>query len=270
MVVEIDPLDPDALRVSAVLPVFSETNSVRETVHALARLLGTRLTEIILVVADRSSPESRSVCAELAQDDSRIRVLDQRDNPGVGRAYREGLAATTGDPVLTIDSDGEMEVDKVPAMLDLMLRSNLALVVGSRWGEGGGFEGYGKLKYVLNWGFQKLFQAAFRTKIRDLTYGFKLMRAKLARDVEWSSTLHEIGCETTLRPIRAGYPAGQVGTKWRARVAGKSTNNPWRNFRYVAMALRILSGPAAAVRAGVPARWTSAQRSSSRAGRIVT
>jgi hypothetical protein len=59
---------------------------------------------------------------------------------------------------------------------------------------------------------------------------------------EWQGQYHEIGCETTLRPIRAGYRVGQVPTVWRQRKQGRSNNSFITNFRYVGMALAILTG----------------------------
>jgi hypothetical protein len=114
-------------------------------------------------------------------------------------------------------------------------------VVASRWLPGGGFTGYSRIKKILNWGFQQLFRLLFFTRIHDLTYGFKLMRGELARGIVWEGSLHEIACETTLKPIRLGVPVSEVPTRWTARTQGASKNTFLRNFRYVGMALRILT-----------------------------
>ena len=114
------------------------------------------------------------------------------------------------------------------------------LVVASRWIKGGGFSGYSPVKYWLNWGFQQIFRILFRTSIHDLTYGFKLMRAELAHGIAWEGTLHEIACETTLKPVRTGAKVAEVPSKWTARTQGQSKNTFMRNFRYVGTAWRIL------------------------------
>ena len=230
----------DDLRISVVLPVYSETRTVRQIVDWLGTHLGARLLEVIIVISPRSSADSQAVCSDLAREDQRVRVFEQRENPGVGRAFREGYARVRGNVVLSMDSDGEMEIETIPRMIAEMARSNVGLVVASRWLPGGGFVGYSPTKRWLNWGFQQLFRALFRTRLHDLTYGFKLMRAELVRNIAWEATLHEIGCETTLKPIRLGVPVAEVPTTWRARAEGRSSNNFLRNFRYVGMALSIL------------------------------
>jgi len=237
----LDVLALDDFRISVVMPVFSETGTVCTIVEWLRANLGPRLFEVIIVISPRSSQASKDVCHGLAHSDSSIRVLEQQENPGVGRAFREGYARVRGNVVLSMDSDGEMELATIPRMMAEMSRSNAGLVVGSRWLPGGGFVGYSPTKRWLNWGFQQLFRILFRARIHDLTYGFKLMRAELVRNIAWEATLHEIGCETTLKPIRLGLPVAEVPTTWSARMEGRSSNNFLRNFRYVGMALSILT-----------------------------
>lgn len=234
-------LDPGDYRVSVVLPVYSETDTVRQIADWLRAFLGGQLEEILIVLSPRSSAESRSVCKALVAGDRRVRLHVQRNNPGLGHAVRQGLALTRGNVVLLMDSDGEMEIETVPRMLGEMARGGFALVVASRWLPGGGFSGYCRLKYHLNWGFQQLFRLLFATRLHDLTYGFKLMRGELARGIRWEGTLHEIACETTLKPVRLGFPVAEVPSKWTARLQGASKNSFFKNFRYVAVALRVLT-----------------------------
>ncbi len=223
-----------------MLPVFSETDTVRIVVAWLREKLASRLHEIVIVISPRSSPESYAVCEEMTRLDPRVQLHVQQVNPGVGNAFREGYAQTTGNVILSMDSDNEMELAAIPKMLDKMAANNFAVVVGSRWLPGGGFVGYQRFKRVLNWGFQQLFRVLFLTRCTDLTYGFKVLRAEVVHGIAWEATLSEIGCETTMKPLRAGFRVGEVPSVWTARTQGRSTNNFWRNFRYVNMALRVL------------------------------
>jgi dolichol-phosphate mannosyltransferase len=222
-----------------VMPVFSETDALRDTYQGLVAVLGDRLLETVIVMSPRSTEASQAICRQLAEQDPRIRLHVQQENPGVGRAFREGYALVRGNPVLSIDSDGEMDVATVPLMLAAMAKGNYGLVVGSRWAKGGGFVGYGPFKYWLNWGFQRLFRLLYWTKIHDLTYGFKLLRAEVVHGIIWES-ISEVGCETTLKPIWLGVPATEVPTVWRVRAQGESKNKSLNNFRYLKMALKIM------------------------------
>jgi dolichol-phosphate mannosyltransferase len=272
MIPQLSPLDAADYRVSIVMPVFSETASVRQITTWLSRELGTRLEEIIIVQSPRSSAASRTVCRELADEFAQVRWQIQQNNPGLGHAVREGFANVRGNVVLMIDSDGEMGIDTVPRLLAEMAKGNHGLVVASRWLPGGGFTGYGKLKYRLNWCFQQLFRWLFWTRIHDLTYGFKLLRTELVRGIHWQGTLHEIACETTLKPIRLGISAAEVPSVWTARTQGASKNTFWRNFRYVRMALGILfrGVPFSAAHESTkhPVGWVGSARPTGNAGNV--
>ncbi|MFB0566528.1 MAG: glycosyltransferase [Candidatus Aminicenantaceae bacterium] len=236
----LEPLSRPEYRVSVILPVFSETDNVRDIVTFLENSIQDCLEEIIIILSPYSTSQSKKVCEELARQYGNVLVHTQICNPGLGYAEREGYELMRGNLMLRIDSDGEMEKETALRMLDEMERTNSALVVASRWIPGGGFSEYNPLKYVLNWGFQQIFRVLYRTHVHDLTYGFKLMRAELAKNIDWEGTLHEIACETTFKPIRLGLKVSEVPTKWEARVQGTSKNTLIGTFRYVSMAINIL------------------------------
>jgi dolichol-phosphate mannosyltransferase len=231
------------LRVSAVLPVFAERGTVAEIARGLVELVGGELHEIILVVAARAPAETREICREVEREIACARFSEQRENPGLGLGVRQGIAEARGTHVLLMDSDGEMDVRTVPAMVDALKRERADMVVASRWMRGGGVEGYDPLKYWLNRAFQLLFRILYRTRVHDLTLGFKLCRADLFQSLPWDSQFHDIGCETTMRPIRAGARVAEVPTVWVRRKEGESSNPFRRNFRYVHKALAILFDP---------------------------
>ncbi len=231
------------MKLSIVSPVFAEGEVVRELVSKLIEATGETLLEIIIVISPKSPPESKSLCESLAGEFPIVRVHTQQKFPGVGYAYREGFELASGTHILMIDSDGEMDVSAVPLLLKKMEETGADMVVGSRWAPGGGAVGYDPLKYFLNRGYQVLFQILFRTKIHDLTFGFKLMKAEVARTVIWTAQFQDIGVETTLKPIKAGYHVEEIPTVWRRRGTGTTTNNFWRNFRYVGYAMAILTAP---------------------------
>ena len=235
--------DEPGLRISAVLPVFAERETVAEIARGLVDLVGPELFEIIVVVAPRAPEETWEVCRRVEREVPCARVSEQERNPGLGLGVRQGIAQARGTHVLLMDSDGEMDVTTVPRMVAALKRERADLVVGSRWMKGGGVEGYDPLKYWLNRAYQLLFRALFRTRVHDLTLGFKLCSADIFKAMPWDSQFHDIGCETTMRPIRAGARATDVPTVWVRRKEGVSSNPFRNNFKYVWKALAILFDP---------------------------
>ena len=228
------------IQLSIVVTVFSETFSIRETVDILLGRDRGYIKEIILLVSPRASAESLAICRECADTDPRVQILIQRNNPGIGWAYREGMKAATGNFVALMAADLETEPSAVDRMVEKILETGCDGVIANRWLPGGGFTNYDPIKYVLNWIFQKMFKLLFWTNLGDLTFGFKILSKKIADSIEWQGTLHEICIETTVKPIKQGYRLTQVPSVWVGRKEGRSVNTFLKNFRYVKMPFKTL------------------------------
>jgi len=228
------------IRLSVVVTVFSETFSIIETIERLLENDRNYILEIIFVISPRSSRECMDVCHRLAQDFDSIKLHIQQNNPGVGWAIREGMELAQGNYVALLSADLETEPEAVDRMVQKIEETGCDAVIGNRWLEEGGFENYDPLKLALNWLFQHLFGALYRTRIGDLTYGFKILKKQIIDRVEWKGIFHEIYIETTVTPIRLGCAVEQVPTIWIGRKEGTSKNTFLKNFRYVDVALRVL------------------------------
>jgi glycosyltransferase involved in cell wall biosynthesis len=225
---------------SIVVTVFSETFSIQETVDILLARDRGYIKEIILLVSPRASSEALRICHECADKDQRVNILIQKNNPGIGWAYREGMLAASGNFVALMAADLETEPAAVDRMVQEIMETGCDGVIANRWLPGGGFSNYDPFKYGLNWIFQKTFQMLFWTTLSDLTFGFKILSKKVVDSIEWEGTLHEICVETTVKPITHGFHIHQVPSVWVGRKEGKSINTFFRNFRYVKMAFRTL------------------------------
>lgn len=229
------------MRISVVLPVHSEMESLKKVTEKLFELVGDALYEVVIIVSAESPLETFKACEDLTKKYSDVKAYTQKGK-GLGNAVRQGFSYVTGTHVLMIDSDGEMNPETVPKMIRKLLDGNLDMVVASRWMKGGGAIGYTAPKYVFTRFYNRLFRFLFRTSIHDLSLGFKIMRIEIAKGISWEGERHEIATETTLRPIRIGYKVGEVPTVWVRRMTGKSKNWMLANVRYVRMAVRIWRG----------------------------
>lgn len=228
------------IQLSVVVTVYGETFSVRETVERLLAADRGYLLEILLVIAPKSSSESFAVCRGLEKKYQKVTMSIQRQIPGVGFAYREGMAAARGNFVALMSGDLETEPEAIDRMVRKIEETGCDCVIASRWLRGGGFVNYDKKKLVLNWLFQKIFRILYRTHLTDLTYGFKILKKEIAEEISWKGTLHEIFIETTVKPLKAGFAIEEVPSVWIGRKEGISKNTFWRNFRYVRVALATL------------------------------
>ena len=96
------PLDPAALILSVLMPVYNERNTIEmilDQVHAVP------VRKEIICVDDRSSDGTREILERLKAE-GRIHKLIVHDiNRGKGAAIRTALAASTGNVVIVQDAD---------------------------------------------------------------------------------------------------------------------------------------------------------------------
>ena len=118
-----------------------------------------------------------------------------------------------------------------------------AIIFGSRWIKGGGFEGYGGFSKLLNYVFQKLLQILFWTSIKDLTYGYRMGPIDKLLSVTWESTGFPIGTETNLKFLRMGYEIIEIPAVWRERDQGDSQNSFLTKLKYIPVVLKIRFAP---------------------------
>ena len=90
---------------SIIVPVYNAEKYLTDSVRAMRDQTDANI-EIILV-DDGSTDGSPDLCARLAQEDSRIRVLRQ-SNSGPGIARNAGIDAARGDYIFFADADDKM------------------------------------------------------------------------------------------------------------------------------------------------------------------
>ena len=228
--------------VSFLVPVYSEVESLRQTVALIDQECAAWEREILLLVHGKSGPACLALCAELAAENPRVRFHVQERYPGQGYAFREGFALARGTHFLMMNADLETDPRHAPNLIRAMEAGGADLVVGSRWMRGGAIDvkGYGPGRVAVAYAFQTIFGRLFHTEISDLTFCFKIGTRELFESIAWTGTGHDLAMETTVRPIALGRRVIQIPTVWVARSEGTSNQPFLRNFRHAKLAVEIL------------------------------
>ncbi len=230
------------MKISVVMPVWSETSLLVQSIEQIREQLAPWPYEILIVVHPKSNPECLALCHSLDGRDG-VRVLIQGPRSGIGWAYREAIPHITGTHALIMSSDLETNPADAGAMVRKAEETGADMICASRWLNGGGFSGYDPLKLVLNWGFNLIFRTLYRTSIHDITFGYRLIRTEVLRRTQWEYGTHEFCAELLLKPLRLGYTAAEIPTRWIKRPEGDSKMTFMRNFRFVSAAWKILIQP---------------------------
>jgi len=167
-----------------------------------------------------------------------VQVCSQK-LPFLGGAVLEGFERASGSHVIMMASDLETDPHDVKRLINKARANPSAIITASRWRKGGGFHGYGPMKFVANRLFQLLFSALYLTRLSDLTYGYRLFPLALVKAIDWEELRHPFLFETIVKPLRLGVPVIEIPSTWRARQEGESQNTFMRNFEYFRIGLRV-------------------------------
>lgn len=103
--------------VTVIVPVYNVENYLEKCVASIVSQTYQKL-EIILV--DDGSPDrSGEMCDELAKNDSRIKVIHQK-NMGLSGARNSALDIMNGDAVTFVDSDDTIDLDMIENLVSDM------------------------------------------------------------------------------------------------------------------------------------------------------
>jgi cellulose synthase/poly-beta-1,6-N-acetylglucosamine synthase-like glycosyltransferase/peptidoglycan/xylan/chitin deacetylase (PgdA/CDA1 family)/spore germination protein YaaH len=115
-------------KVTVLVPAYNEASVIRSTISAALASDYTKLE--ILVVDDGSTDGTNEIVREEAARDPRVLLISQ-PNRGKPAALNHGLAAATGDVVVTIDADTSVNNDAVTKLVRHFAEPKVAAVAGN-------------------------------------------------------------------------------------------------------------------------------------------
>ena len=221
--------------VTILLPAMDETYSLRETVETIIKTCHREdLAEFILLLCDRTTPESKAVAEALVEEFSgQIPIyIHYQKLPFVGGAIREGIDLAQGSHVVMMSSDLETDPQIIHKFINAAKKYPERIITASRWRKGGGFENYDRIKLICNLIFERSIGIFYGVGLSDLTYAFRIFPTELMQSIEWEELKHPFFLETALKPLRLKVRFIEIPAHWAARTEGVSQNSFFANFKY--------------------------------------
>ena len=118
-----------AFKLSVIIPVFNEKNTIG---RVIARVAALPLTTELIVVDDFSTDGTREILEQLSGVKD-FKVILKEQNEGKGAALRTGLKEASGDYVVIQDADLEYDPRDIPSLLIPLIKGEADIVYGSRF-----------------------------------------------------------------------------------------------------------------------------------------
>src|SRR5690606_4727040 len=181
-----------------------------------------------VLVADDNSPDGTGKIAdELATDDERVHVLHRPGKEGLGAAYLAGFRwglARGYEGLVEMDGDGSHQQAGLPRLLTA-LRAGADVALGSRWVPGGRIVHWQRYRQLPSRGGSGYARLLLGLPIRDVTGGFRAIRAhvlsdRLLRDIASQGYCFQV--DLAHRAVLAGHRVVEVPITFVERSHGDS------------------------------------------------
>jgi glycosyltransferase involved in cell wall biosynthesis len=226
-------------KTTIILPVMNETHSLIKTMDIIERECGQDILEYIFVVCAKTLDESLKVIRSYLKINEKRYIFHQQGLPFLGGAIREAFNLARGSHVVMMASDLETNPQDVKYLIQKTKEFPKAIITASRWIGDSGFKGYNPIKLILNFFFQGIFSFLYRTKLTDMTYGYRIFPTPLVKKIHWEELKHPFLFETILKPLRLGVKVFEIPSRWTARIEGESQNTFFANFKYFKIGLKV-------------------------------
>lgn len=207
------------MQLSICMPAYNEQDNIEKTVRdSFKSLADLNLDGEVVVTDDCSQDNTGEILETLQSEFSRLVVITHKDkNEGYGRALRDAIAASRGDLVVTIDSDGQFDIFELRKLM-LKLDSGIDMVVGFRDRKKDSF-----IKVFADRVLNLMVRIMFGVKVRDTNCAYKLIRGELIRSLRIETNGFQTPTEILLKLYYRGVKFSQVSVTHRKREGGQSS-----------------------------------------------
>jgi len=158
-------------KISIVIPVFNEEDSIERTLQETTELLQNSDFEFNVLVVDDGSTDRTSKILDSITNPA-FTVIRHETNRGYGAALKTGTKNSSADYICITDADATYPVDEIPRLASF-LKEDYSMVVGSRTGE----QVTEPLsRRLAKWLLTKLANHLTNSKIPDMNSGLRIMR----------------------------------------------------------------------------------------------
>jgi len=210
---------PEGLRLSVVIPVYNEKETVEEIIR---RVRAVRIPKEIIVVDDGSTDGTAEMLANMESEED-LQILRHDRNRGKGAALRTGFGQVTGDIVIIQDADLEYDPLQYPLLIQPIVEGVADVVYGSRFMTVGPHRVLYYWHRVANRLLTTMSNMFTDLNLTDMETCYKVFRREVIETI--APTLRQEGFgidpELTAKVARRRYRIYELGISYFGRTYGE-------------------------------------------------
>lgn len=202
-------------RVSVIVPLYNEQESVRPLYAAIVQSLGELAVPYEMVFVDDGSVDKTvEIVRDLARIDARLKLVKFRRNYGQTPAMAAGIEHATGEVLVTMDGDLQNDPADIGSLLQ-KIEEGYDIVVGWRFNRQDKLISRKLPSRMANW----LIGKVTGVPIKDNGCSLKAFRAELIKEIPLYSEMHRF---IPAMASIAGPKVAEIKVRHHARRYGQS------------------------------------------------
>lgn len=219
-------VNSEKITLSVVMPAFNEEANIERTVRAChCALESSERNGEIVVTNDGSRDGTLQILTRLAVEFPNLLIVNHEKNLGYGAALNSAIRASSGEYIVTIDSDGQFDINELPRFLTSPLNNGTAVVAGFRKKKADTL-----FRVMANRGLNGLITILFGVRFKDINCAFRLYRGDVLRKIGIESRGYQAPSEIMIKLMNIGCGFKEVGVSHMAREGGQSALKPLKTI----------------------------------------
>ena len=204
-----------------VIPTYNEIDNIEDFINQIIKI-----NVDILIVDDNSPDGTGDLVQKLSENLSQVNLIKRSGKLGLGSAYRDGFKWGLNEGykyLIEMDADFSHSFSDLNSILQNS--KNFDVVIGSRYIPGGGSNGWDFKRKLLSSYANKLSKVLLRSKINDMTSGFRSYSSEALNEINYFSTKsdgYSFQIEMTIRSIEKKLSIKEVPIIFTERSLGNS------------------------------------------------
>jgi dolichol-phosphate mannosyltransferase len=205
--------DP-SLEISVLIPAYDEGENISTLISGVKKVLDKNKIAFEIMVVDAGSKDDTRERAKEAG--AKVFVQNQ---PGYGRALKEGFEKAKGKYVITMDAD----LSHDPLFIDEMIQiyRDTDVIIASRYIPGGSAD-MSAFRRLLSIILNRMFCFILSLPYRDISSGYRCYNRKVMEQLIITSHNFDVLEEILIKAHQQGFRIVEVPFHYKPRVHGKS------------------------------------------------
>lgn len=172
-----------AIKLSVVTPTYNEAENIGTLISRISETLKDIPHEII--VSDDDSPdETWKIAEDISKENPNVRCLRRMENRGLYPAVLDAFEIANGKYLAVIDADLQHDETKLPDMLEEIENNGHGIVIGTRYAEGGGTEGWSGTRLFISKAANFAAGMLMKRRCSDMMSGFFMVEQETYKQIK--------------------------------------------------------------------------------------